>query len=181
MMRQLIGAAVLGTTLLSGTALAGGNIPLTGKNTTIEFVGTKPNGKHEGGFKEVNGTAQASGADPTTLKFTVEIDTTSIYTDTPKLTQHLMSPDFFDVKTNPKAKFVSSKIEKSADGYTVTGELTLCGKTKAISFPARITLSDGGLNLTSQFQIDRRDFGMTYGAGKINDQIALKVSVNAKK
>src|SRR6202011_1457450 len=69
-MRQLLGAVLIGATVLSGTALAGGTFPLTGKNTKIEFIGTKPNGKHDGGFEKVTGTASASG-DAATLKLEV--------------------------------------------------------------------------------------------------------------
>ena len=179
-MRQLI-ALVIGATLLSGTALAGGTFTLNGKNTKIEFVGTKPNGKHDGGFEALAGTASATGTDPTTLKIEVEIDTSSLYTDTPKLTQHLKSPDFFSVKTFPKAKFASTKVARMADGYTVTGDLTLIGKTKSISFPANIKVGGGGLTLTSKFQINRQDFGMSFGTGKVDDQVTLKVSLNARK
>jgi len=175
----MIGAMLLGATLLSGTALAGGAFTLDGKNTKIEFTGTKPGGKHEGGFKTVTGTA--SGADATALKLDVDIDTTSMYTDTPKLTNHLKSADFFEVKTYPKAKFVSTKVEKADKGYTVTGELTLHGKTKSISFPASIKVDADAVSITSTFKINRQDFGISYGAGKVDDDVTLKVSVNAKK
>ena len=178
-MRHLIGAMILGATLLSGTALAGGNFTLDGKNTKIEFTGTKPGGKHVGGFKELTGTV--SGADATSLKLEVEIDTTSMFTDNGKLTNHLKSADFFEVKTYPKAKFVSTKIDKGTDGYTVTGDLTLHGKTKSISFPADIKVGADAVSLSSTFKINRQDFGISFGAGKVDDDVTLKVTVNAKK
>src|SRR5947209_12396905 len=158
-MRQLFGALLIAATLVSGTALAGGNFTLDSKNTKIEFVGTKPGGKHDGGFKTVTGAATAEGNDPTTVKLTLDIDTTSMYTDTPKLTQHLKSPDFFEVKTYPKAKFVTSKVEKAGQSYTITGDLTLLGKTKTISVPATIAVGDGGINLSRQFTINSQDYG----------------------
>jgi polyisoprenoid-binding protein YceI len=179
-MRQLLGALLLGATVLSGTALAGGNFTLDGKNTNITFVGTKPQGKHDGGFKEVHGVATAEGTDASTLKLNLDIDTTSLYTDTPKLTAHLKSPDFFSVKSYPKAKFVSSKVEKSGTGYTITGDLTLLGKTKTITIPADIRVAKGGLNITSQFAINRQDYGMSFGTGKVNDEVKIKVAVKAK-
>jgi len=181
MMRRLIAATLVTLALVSGTALAGGTITLNGKNTTVEFVGTKPGGKHEGGFKNVTGTASATGNDATTLKLQVEIDTDSLYSDNPKLTQHLKSPDFFAVKTHPKAKFVSSKVEKAGQDYTVTGDLTLLGKTKTVSFPARITIGGDALMLASQFEINRQDYGMSFGAGKVDDTVKLKVNVKAAK
>lgn len=180
-MRQLLGALLVGATLVSSTALAGGTYTLDGKNTKIEFVGTKPGGKHDGGFKTVSGSASAEGIDATSLKLTIDIDTTSLYTDTPKLTQHLKSPDFFAVKTHPKAKFVSSKVVKSGDGYTITGDLTLLGKTKSIAIPARISVGTSGLTITSQFEINRQDFGMSFGTGKVHDDVKIKVAVKAAK
>ena len=100
--------------------------------------------------------------------------------DTPKLTTHLKSPDFFGVKSNPKAKFVSTKVEKSGDDYKVTGDLTLLGKSKSISFPAKLAVENGEFSIASSFTIDRTQWGMTYGQGKIDDEVKLTVSVKAK-
>ncbi|MCI0378684.1 MAG: hypothetical protein L0215_13840, partial [Gemmataceae bacterium] len=61
------------------------DFPLTGKNTTITFVGTKPGGKHDGGFKALTGTAALEGKDLTTLKINLEIDMESLWSDTAKL------------------------------------------------------------------------------------------------
>src|SRR3954452_1051546 len=76
-------------------------IALNGDNTKVGFVGTKPGGKHIGGFKTLTGTATYDGKDATTLKFTVDIDMSSTFTDNNMLTDHLKSPDFFNVKVNP--------------------------------------------------------------------------------
>jgi polyisoprenoid-binding protein YceI len=153
----------------------------TGDNTKVTFVGSKPEGKHEGGFKVLTGTATIDGTDPTTLKITAEIDLNSTYTDNNMLTAHLKSPDFFGVKNNPTAKFVTTRVEKSGDGYTVSGKLTLNGKTKELSFPAKIEVAGTDLTLSSNFMIDRNDWGITYGKGKINDEVNLGLTVNAKK
>src|SRR5262245_20158741 len=110
MMRKAIGLVVvvaLGAALWASEA----NYGLTGTNTQITFVGTKVGGKHDGGFKTVTGTAAVQGSDPTTAKFDVVIDVNSLYSDNEKLTKHLLSPDFFGAKTNPTAKFVTTKVE----------------------------------------------------------------------
>jgi polyisoprenoid-binding protein YceI len=149
---------------------------LNGENTTVKFVGTKTDGKHEGGFKTVTGTlTNADGK----MAISVDIDMDSTWSDDDKLTGHLKSPDFFGVKTNPKSKFVSKSIEKKGDAYTVTGDLTLCGVTKAVSFPATIK-SEAGVQLASDFKINRTDFGMNYGKGKINEEVAISIKVDAK-
>jgi polyisoprenoid-binding protein YceI len=170
-----VSALVLAPVLASGA-----DFPLTDKNTTITFIGSKPQGKHDGGFKTVSGTARVEKNDLTTLKITLDIDMTSIYTDTGKLTTHLKSPDFFAVKSNPKSKFVSTKVEKSGDEYKVTGDLTMLGKTKSITFPAKLSVGGDGLTVSSKFTIDRTQWGMTYGVGKIDNDVKLTVSVKAK-
>jgi polyisoprenoid-binding protein YceI len=167
--------------IAASLTLAGDQYALNGDNTKIEFVGTKPNGKHVGGFKSVKGSATVNGADIITLKFSVEIDMNSTYTDTAKLTAHLKSPDFFGVKENPTSKFASTKVEKKDDGYVVTGDLTLNGKTKSIAFPAKVSIADGTLNLSSTFKINRHTWGISYGKGKVDDNVTLTVTLKAKK
>jgi len=93
---------------------------LSGDNTKVTFIGTKPQGKHVGGFKTVTGTASYNGKDPTTLQFDVDIDMNSIYTDTEKLTNHLKSPDFFDVKNNPGQSSSARRSKEPATQYKVT-------------------------------------------------------------
>jgi polyisoprenoid-binding protein YceI len=179
-MRQLLGVLAMFVGVVAMPALAAETkFNLSGENTKIGFVGTKPDGKHVGGFKTLMGTATVD-KDPTTLKIEVEIDMDSTYTDEKKLTLHLKSPDFFGVKTHPRAKFVTTRVEKGTDGYTVTGDLTLAGKTKSITFPARIATGDG-LTLDSSFKINRHDFGISYGKGKIDDDVSLTVKVKASK
>jgi polyisoprenoid-binding protein YceI len=178
-MRFLSGMLAAG--LLTGFTLAAdGKFTLNGENTKVEFTGSKAEGKHDGGFKKVSGTATVTGSDPTSAKIEVTIDTTSLWSDNEKLTGHLKSPDFFDVKTNPTSKFTTSRIEKDGDKYKITGELTLNGKKKAISFPATITTTGGALKIDSEFKINKADFGMTYGQGKIHDDVTITVKVDAK-
>ncbi len=156
---------------------------LSPDNTKIEFVGSKAQGKHDGGFKDFTGSFDLP-ADLAKAKVSVEINTDSLYTDTAKLTQHLKSPDFFNVKSNPRITFASTRIvEDKGEGRThkITGDLTMLGKTKSISFPADISTTGGVLKMNSSFTIDRTDFGMNYGQGKVNNEVKIKVAVDAKK
>jgi polyisoprenoid-binding protein YceI len=154
---------------------------INGENTKLTFVGTKPDGKHDGGFKKLSGTATVTDGDFTKLKIVVEIDCDSIYADDTKLTGHLKSPDFFGVKDHPKAEFKTTKIEKGEKTYTITGDLTMLGKTKSITFPASVSAAGETLSLSTTFQIDRTEWGMTYGKGKIDDKVTLNIAMTAKK
>ena len=61
----------------------------------------------------------------------------------------------------------------------IVGDLTLLGKTKSISFPASVKTTDGGLQLKSEFTIDRTDFGMDYGLDGVEKPVTLNVSIDA--
>lgn len=172
--------ALTAAALFAAPALADDTFKLTGENTAVKFVGKKTDGKHTGGFKAVTGTATCGG-DPTSLKIECEIDIASIYSDDDKLTAHLKGPDFFNVKENPKATFKSTKVEKDGDKVTITGDLTLLGKTKPVTMTCTCAHKDGTLSLTSAFSIDRTQWGMTYGEGKINKDVELTLAVTAKK
>jgi polyisoprenoid-binding protein YceI len=179
MLRVLAAVALVGS--LANLALAQINVPLNGDNTKVTFVGTKPTRKHEGGFTMLKGSARLEPTDVTSLKLVIDIDMNSIFTDDDTLTSHLKSPDFFAVKDNPRSKFVSTKVEKNGDGFTVTGKFTLLGKTKSVTFPARIEPYSDGLVLLSTFNIRRSDWGIIYGKGRIDDQVSLTISLRARK
>lgn len=166
-------------------------IRLTPENTKIEWVGTKNEGKHTGGFRKFAGTVELKGDDPAAAHVAVEIDTDSLTSDTPNLTTHLKSPDFFDARKFPKATFVATTFVATAlkpggvglrvESYTVTGDLMLHGVTKSITFPATITTAPDSVSVAAEFTINRQDFGMTYGQGKVHDPVTIKLSVKAPR
>ncbi len=180
MPRSLIALGLVAALALTAGA-ADTKYVLTGDNTKVTFTGKKPDGKHTGGFAKLTGSATVPGGDLAKLTVALDIDTDSLFSDDAKLTGHLKNADFFDVKNQPKATFKSTKVEKADKGYTVTGELTMLGKTKPVSFPAIITEKDGTLTVSATFAIDRTQWGMNYGKGKIDDKVDLGIEVAAKK
>ncbi len=159
---------------------------VSGLASRIEFVGAKVTGKHEGGFKTFEGRITVPGESIEEAGVEIEIDMGSVWTDTEKLTGHLKSVDFFELDKHPKATFVSTSIEKSSqEGAThaITGNLTLRGVEKSITFPATIELSDAGVKASSEFALDRKLFGITYPGmpdDLIKDDVLVKLSIDAK-
>lgn len=151
-------------------------------DSKVTFVGSKVTGSHHGGFNKFSGEITAPGAVIETAGVKVEIAMDSIFTDTERLTGHLKSPDFFDVAKYPTATFQSTQIAKVADGYQLTGNLTLHGVTKSISFPAKITAEAAGATATAEFVIKRKDFNIVY-PGKpndlIRDEVVIHLEINA--
>jgi polyisoprenoid-binding protein YceI len=166
---------------LQPVPLTGGAATISAANTKIEFIGThtgdKPDPRH-GGFRKFSGKIAVDPQAGAVKSIAVEIDTNSLFTSIPKLTDHLKTADFFEVREYPTARFESTKIAPGKDGTAqVTGKLTLHGTTKEISFPVSTQVTPKGLTLVSQFTIERSQFGMTYGAGKVDDKVTLNVVV----
>jgi polyisoprenoid-binding protein YceI len=159
----------------------GGVANLSPQNTKIQFVcahvGARPDPR-KGGFAKFTGKAQLEGQ---TLKsLTVDIDPSSIGTEFEKLTNHLKSPDFFEVRKYPTARFESTKIEPGSGAAKVTGNLTLHGVTKEISFPATVEITDAGLKLQSEFTIDRTEFGINYDPSKVEKKVTMTVVIGER-
>ena len=156
------------------TAPKGEALAISAENSKVEFTGSKVTGKHDGGFKQFSGAIDLVNNKVEESSVYVDIDATSVFTDADKLTEHLKSGDFFEVEKFPKASFRSTKIEadttKGAGNYLVTGDLTLHGVTKSVSFPAEIKISAEDVSVSSEFAINRKDFGIVY-AGKADDLI----------
>ena len=167
-------------------------------SSVVEWVGKKPTGQHTGtiGLQSGNFTVENGKV---TGDFTIDMNSITVTDITEAdgkldLEAHLKgtgkedgADHFFNVKTYPTGTFKLT----SFDGANVTGDLTLKGKTKTISFPATLTIADGEVTLESKpFEINRVDFGVNYASKSvfgdlkdkfINDEIELVVKVKAKK
>jgi len=173
--------AVAGSRGADAVPAKGGTAVLAPENTKIQFVcahvGPKPDPR-KGGFGKFSGKAVVDGKSLKSVS--VEIETASLFTEFDMLTTHLKSPDFFEVRRFPTAKFESTKIDGGAGSGQITGKLTLHGVTKEISFPAKVEVTDAGVKLTSEFTINRLDYGIKFDPNKVEDKVSLTVVIGEK-
>ena len=166
--------------------VAGEKYLITPENSKIEFVGAKVTGKHDGSFKKFSGAIDWAGQ-PEKSRVSITMDVDSLTTDTPDLTKHLKTPDFFDAAKYPKSTFESTEIKTGGEkgaSHTITGNLNLHGVTKSITFPATIAVNSGAITVDSSFALNRKDFGINYAGAAdnlIRDDVLLKLSVRATK
>jgi polyisoprenoid-binding protein YceI len=159
---------------------------ITPQNSKIEFIGSKVTGKENGSFREFSGQVDYAGS-PENSRVNITIKMESITTDAPDLTKHLKTADFFDVAKYPEATFVSTAIKAGGERgatHTVTGNLTMHGVTKAITFPATINVTPDAATVESSFSINRKDFGINYAGAAdnlIRDDVVLTLHVHATK
>ncbi len=152
-------------------------------NSKVGFIGSKVTGSHEGGFKKFTGHFTLVDGKPAGNDHKVEIDMTSTWSDNEKLTGHLKAPDFFDVEKFPTSTFDVTSITAKDDGYSVTGNFTLHGVTKSITFPATVSQDGEVAKIQAEFDINRFDFDIKYPGRKddlIRKEVVIKLALEAK-
>ncbi|SET71018.1 Polyisoprenoid-binding protein YceI [Salinibacillus kushneri] len=127
--------------------------------------------KVKGTFDSYSAEVEAEDlTDLTTASISFKIDVASINTRNEDRDNHLKSQDFFDVEKYPTVDFTSTSITKDGDDYKVTGDLTIIGETKPVTFDVEFggkgTDPWGGevygFEATGKF--NREDFGLTWNA-----------------
>ena len=149
---------------------------------SIAFTGSKVTGRHQGGFRNFAGEFKVANGKLADAGNKILIDTSSLWADNDRLTGHLKGPDFFTVAQFPTATFIATSIEPKETNSLVTGNLTLHGVTKQISFPAKVQAAEDGVTVSAQFFINRFDFEIRF-PGKANDlirkEVVLKLEVKS--
>ncbi len=157
-----------------------------GSTSSIGFIGSKVTGSHNGGFTEFSGTVNCPDrADLTSCRVDFTVQMASVFTDTERLTGHLQNDDFFDVPNHPTATFVSTAIAiETATTMQVTGNLTLRGTTKSITFPATVQMGPDGFEMSSEFALNRMDFGVSYAGREddlIREEVVIKLDIKGRE
>jgi len=175
------------------------------------WLATKVSAYHSGNVKIKSGELRVADGqlvggnfnlDMTTIKVTGPEGSNAEFNG--KLQGHLTSPDFFDVQKYPDATFEITSVKPFSGAakedndahadlneykvtnptHTVSGNLTIKGKTKNIEFPARIAVSGNDVTALAKFNVNRQDWGIAY-PGKpddlIRDEINFGISLKATK
>ena len=188
-------AAAVGATLT--TAAAQTTYVVDPQASQITWTGSKVvGGSHEGSVRLSGGTLVVSGGRLVDGAFTA--DMTSITVDdltgamADKLSGHLLSADFFGVEEHPTATFDIRRVKPLAAGKaSVTGDLTIKGKTDEVTFPAEYSVgSDGTMSARGTVKVDRTIYDIRYGSAgslgslgdkAISDEFTLDITLSARK
>lgn len=169
--------------------------------TTIEWKGSKITGSaHNGNIALKEGSiVNVEAGNVTGGKFVFDLNSLNPMDQDAemngKLKGHLLAPDFLDVEKFADAHFVITEVKAGAPAesklanatHTVTGNLTLKGTEKSITFPAIINVSETEVTTVADFTFDRTQWGIVYGTDKslgdnlINNDIEIKLNVKATK
>lgn len=191
------------TTEKQETAVAADGAKFTADlgTSTVDFTGTKPTGQHTGSFKLQSGEATVKDGNLSAGSFVINIGS-MVITDADtsgasKLKGHLLSADFFDAAKYGTATFDISSVETydsvkvksllAGATHIISGNLKLKDSTKNISFPAKVSVTENSVTAVADFNIDRSQWGLSYGNDKslgdkfIRPEVNLKLNITAKR
>ena len=171
-------------------------------DSRVRFVGRGVGKNHAGKFKMAEGKVAVSNNQITGGSFVINIKSMDLEDKggmfDKKLHPHLLSGDFFDAEKFGTATFEITGVQPynksntdtsivAGANYTVSGNLTLKGETKNVSFPAKIDLDGNTLKAKANFNIDRRQWQMNYGNDKtlgdkfISETVNIELDLDAEK
>lgn len=163
---------------------------------------------HKGGFAPRWGTLNVSSGELSVTDNQLAsgefvIDMKSIKVDPASVTEkdkkytdlegHLKNADFFNVEKFPTAEFKITKVEDLAAGVegankTVSGNLTLLGKTLNVTFPAKVDVADKKASVQAKLTVNRADWGIKFGTDEtdpaewmISKDIEIGIDVKANQ
>ncbi len=125
----------------------------------------------------VKGTAKVSSGVATvgedgSLSAELVVDMTSVSTANKKRDAHLQTADFFETVKYPTMTLnVTGATLRSEGKADVRGDLTIHGQSRPRAFPVQFDVSGSSVDVTSEFDLDRREWGISWskmGAGLVN-------------
>lgn len=92
------------------------------------------------------------------------------------LTNHLKSDDFFSVEKFNRSTFKITDVKStSATDYTISGDLTIKGTTKPVSFPAKVSVAGNKMTATGTIKFDRTDYDIKFRSGNYFENLGDKL------
>ena len=122
-----------------------------------------------GHFRDVTATGDIDPTNPQASRLDVTIDVASLTTNNPQRDNDLRGSYFLELEQYPTVTFTSTRIESAGqDRYTLTGDLTIKGKTKPVTLQLQRygEINDERMGhriaFSAEGEINRHDFGMEF-------------------
>lgn len=140
----------------------------------------------KGTFSGLTGDLTEHLTDSTLSFVEATVDVSTVITHDAQRDGHLKSADFFDVEKYPTMSFKSTQVRPDGDGgYKVTGDFTLHGVTKQVTFnvegpsaPTKDPWGNTRIGLTATTKINRKDYGLNWNAALETGGILVGEEVN---
>jgi polyisoprenoid-binding protein YceI len=165
--------------VLCAPGITYGQYKPTEQGSTVTFVIKNLGFDVNGSFKGFDGTINFDPQNSGVSNFDVTINAVTINIDNSLRDEHLKGEAYFDIKNYPRIRLVSTKISGKGGTYLFTGQLTIKGKSKMVSFPFTATATADGFIFKGLFKINRKDFNLG-GTSTIANELEVDLNINAK-
>ena len=126
----------------------------------------------KGSFSGLTGTLTEHTVDSSLSTIEASIPVATVSTGDPQRDGHLKSADFFDAEKHLEMTFKSTNVVKKGDEeYAVTGDLTIHGVTRPVTFavegptaPGKDPWGNTRIGISATTKINRKDFGLSWNA-----------------
>lgn len=164
------------------TEVSGTTYAVDATQSKVVWKGTKVTGFHEGTVDIKTGNIIVDNDAIVGGGFVLDLNTINT-TDLEgeykaNLDGHLKDADFFDVANHPEASFEITEVKagEAADELVVSGNLTIKGITKNITFNTKVEeITETTVKTFADFNIAREDWGVNY-SGKQDDLISKEIN-----
>ncbi len=150
----------------------------TGKSS-VKWTGKSVKGGHFGNIRITEGNFVSDGKSITSGNVTIDMNSITVLdlqeaSRQERLSNHLKSDDFFSVEKFPEAKLaITGSKPGKAGQIEVTGNLTIKGITKPVTFPVTIKNQGNGLEAEGTLTVDRILYDIKYRSKSVLDPSAL--------
>lgn len=148
----------------------------------------------KGEFRKFTAELNSDGKDFMADSIKVNLEASSIFTNSDDRDTHLKSADFFDVENHKELTFVGTTLKKIDDeNFQLRGNLTIKGVSKEVELDVEF----GGINkdpwgnekagFSLSGKINRKDWGLTWNAALetggvlVSDEVKLSAEVQFVK
>ena len=138
-----------------------------------------------GHFNVISGHLHIDEENPSNSWVDAQADPSSVNTRDERRDGHLKSPDFFDVAQYPTITFKSNNVQHvGGSNYKVTGDLTMHGVTKSVTFDAdyagqgKDAFGNQRAGISVKGKINREDWGLTWNAALETGGVLVSKDVN---
>src|SRR6185312_8860208 len=148
----------------------------------IKFSVDGPFGTVHGSFSGLKATIGFSEKDLAGSSISASIDAKTVSTGISLRNSDLRKKEIWlNTDKYPAISFKSRKIEKTASGFKVSGDLTLKATTRLIEIPFTFSPSGASGIFQGKFSINREDYGVGKKGGSVAKIISISLEVPVNK
>lgn len=158
-----------------------GNWKPDAANAKVNFSLHGPFGTVHGSFTGLEATIHFDEKNLSGSSVTASIDAKTVSTGVGLRNSDLRNKEeWLNTDKYPRITFKSTKIEKSADGFKASGDMTIKDVTKPVVIPFTFTNKDASGLFKGEFKIKREDYKVGKPGGSVGSDVTIMLSVPVK-